>query len=155
MKRATSRDHAASVAVQILDTAPLVMRTLRVQLRSGSTETLSIPQFHALLYVRGHPGTGLSELADHLGATLPTMSELVNRLVGAGMLDRSQNPAERRRIRLTLTGDGEAAVMASIDQARATLTELLTQLPAQDVDRMGESFAILRDLLTPATSRQP
>ncbi len=143
------RHDAEQVAATILYTAPLVLRAVRRELRMGAPEGMSVPQFHALLFVRMNPGTGLSELADFLGATLPTMSELVNRLVAAGMLVREQNPAERRRIRLTLTAEGEAALDDTIARAKLAMAGYLAQLKPVEVERLGLAFGDLNRLLTP------
>ena len=115
----------------------------------GAPEGMSVPQFHALLHVRTNPGTGLSELADSLGATLPTMSELVNRLVAAGMLAREQNPDERRRIRLTLTEAGDAALEDTIARAKAAMADHLSELNPDEIDRLGQAFGDLQRLLAP------
>src|ERR1700690_150754 len=85
------------VASAILETIPPSMRAIREQMRSGRAASLSVAQFRLLLYVRRHPGTSLSPLADHAGTSLPAASQQVERLVKAGFLTPVQDPRERRR----------------------------------------------------------
>jgi DNA-binding MarR family transcriptional regulator len=69
-------------AAEILDMWPLGTRWLRAHIRSQEP-SWSLPQLHALGYVRANPGSSLSELAGYLGIGLPTASTLVSRLVSA------------------------------------------------------------------------
>ena len=64
------------VAIAILETIPPAMRAIREQMRSGRAASLSVAQFRLLLFVRRHPGTSLSPLAEHLGTTLPAASRV-------------------------------------------------------------------------------
>ena len=72
-------------ARQVVETTPLVMRFIRLQVRKSGAFT-SMPQFRALNFLYRHPGASLSSLADHLGVTLPTASVIVDRLVHRGLL---------------------------------------------------------------------
>lgn len=145
------KPQAQQVAAGILETAPVLMRTLRVQLRLASAEGLSVPQFHALLFLRRHPDAGLSEVADYVGATLPTMSELVNRLVAAGFVARTPNPVERRRVCLAVTTQGEALIDSTINAAREGLTDLFVDLDSERLSRLAAALTDLHGLLSPGS----
>src|SRR5438552_2281032 len=89
-------------AAEILEVLPLGSRWLRGQVRSQEP-SWSLPQLHALGFVRRNPGASLSDLAAYLGIGPPTASSLVSRLVNAGYLHRVEDPAERRKVSLSLT----------------------------------------------------
>ncbi len=110
-----------AVASTVLETVPLVMRAIRGQMREG-IGGLSVPQFRVLLYVRRHPGTPLSGIAEHLGTTLPAASELVARLVRQGLLTRETDERERRRVCIELTPRGRAG----LDRAQAATLRWLS-----------------------------
>jgi DNA-binding MarR family transcriptional regulator len=135
------------VASAILETIPPSMRAIREQMRAGRAASLSVPQFRVLLYVRRNPGTSLSALADHLGATLPAASQLVERLVRAGYLTRIQHPQERRRIELRVTEAGAASLAGCDERTRAWLCERLSGLDEAELDRLAATLRELRDLL--------
>jgi len=55
--------------------------------------------------------TPVSELATHMGVTVSTASRLVDRLVGAGLIDRRPSEATRREITITLTAAGQSVAV--------------------------------------------
>src|ERR1035437_7501801 len=115
----TAPAHAEEAPRAVLETVPFVMRAIRARMREGRSEAISVAQFRALLYIRRHPGTGLSAVADHVGTSLPAASELVARLVRQEIVDRETDPASRRRIRLTLSKAG----LADLEAAELRTTE--------------------------------
>jgi len=64
-------------ARQVLETVPLVMRTVRAEMRRRRTADLSVPQFRTLNFLNRQAGASLSQVAEHIGLTLPSMSLLV------------------------------------------------------------------------------
>ena len=138
------------VAIAILETLPPSMRAIREQMRSGRAASLSVAQFRLLLFVRRHPGTSLSPLAEHLGTTLPAASQLVERLVRAGLATREQHPRERRRVELRLTDAGAATLEECDARTRAWLCERLSGLDTAELARLAAVLADLRSVLSPS-----
>ena len=136
------------VSIAILETIPPSMRAIREQMRSGRAANLSVAQFRLLLFVRRHPGTSLSPVAEHLGTTLPAASQLVERLVRAGFVTREQHLAERRRVELRLTEAGGATLAECDARTRAWLCERLSGLAGEELDRLSGALQELRGLLT-------
>ena len=135
------------VAIAILETIPPSMRAIREQMRSGRAASLSMAQFRLLLFVRRHPGTSLSPVAEHLGTTLPAASQLVERLVRAGLVTREQHLAERRKVELRLTEAGGATLAECDVRTRAWLCQRLSGLGAEELDRLSGALKELRDIL--------
>ena len=138
------------VAIAILETIPPSMRAIREQMRSGLAASLSVPQFRLLRFVRRNPGTSLSPVAEHLGTSLPAASQLVERLVRAGLVTREQHPRERRRVELRVTEAGGATLEECDARTRAWLCERLSELGDAELDRLGSTLKELRDLLSGA-----
>ena len=120
----------------VLETVPLVMR-------EGRPEAISVPQFRALVYIRRHPGTDLSAVADQVGTSLPAASELVARLVRQQLVVRETDPASRRRIRLTLSPSGLAGLEAAEQRTTEWLVGVLRGLGEAQLAGLA---AGLRDL---------
>jgi DNA-binding MarR family transcriptional regulator len=144
MKPSPANPGAARPAAEtVLETVPLVMRRVRAHMRESRAEGVSVPQFRALLYVQRNPGTDLSSVADHLGASMPAVSELVSRLVRDGLVIRDLDPASRRRVRLALSDEGSR----QLTEARArTLDWLGLRLAAATPAQLARIEAALRDL---------
>jgi DNA-binding MarR family transcriptional regulator len=136
------------VAIAILETIPPSMRAIREQMRSGRAASLSVAQFRLLLFVRRNPGTSLSPLAEHLGTTLPAASQLVERLVRAGLVTRVQAPEERRRVELRLTEAGGATLAECDARTRAWLCGRLSGLTDAELVRLAGVLGDLRELLS-------
>ena len=136
---------AEACAREVIEVVPLGIRWLRAVIRAQEP-SWSVPQLVTMGFLRDHPGASLSEVAAALGVGLPSASTLVTRLVETGQVDRCDDPAERRRNVLTLTGSGEAALDAAIDAGRRQLADRMRALPAVDLDRMAQSLAVLREL---------
>ena len=137
------------VAIAILETIPPSMRAIREQMRSGRAASLSVAQFRLLLFVRRNAGTSLSPLAEHLGTTLPAASQLVERLVRAGLVTRVQAPEERRRVELRLTDAGGSTVEECDARTRAWLCDRLSGLTDAELVGLAAVLRDLRELLSP------
>lgn len=116
-------------------------------MRAGRAPGMSVPQFRLLLFIRRNPGTSLSPVADHLGTTLPAASQLVQRLVVSGLVARTQDPKERRRIDLKLTEAGAAALDECQASTRAWLSQRLAGLDGADLERIELALRELREIL--------
>ncbi|MGH9182334.1 MAG: MarR family winged helix-turn-helix transcriptional regulator [Acidimicrobiales bacterium] len=130
-------------AQQVLEVLPRAMRWVRQQTRSHRSPSLSVPQLRALLFVRRRPGGSLSELAAQLGVGLPSASALVERLVRGGRLERSRDPAERRRVALTLTPAGSRELERALGATRARLAETLARVPPAELAQLSAAMATL------------
>jgi len=130
---------AEECASLVMEVVPLVMRFLRAEMRRHAGLRLSVPQFRTLVYLHGHAGATLSDVAEHLGITLPAMSRLVDRLVERGLVSREAHPGDRRCVTLTLTAEGQRVLEAARERTRAEVARVLALLaPAeQEVLRQG------------------
>ncbi len=133
-------------ARQVLDTIPLVMRTIRAEFRGQRSSDLSVPQFRALAYIDSNNGASLSSLANHIGLTLPSMSKLVDGLVSRGLVARDEYLEDRRKICLGLTPQGKRELEAVHNHTEAFLAERLSNLTKEELASINHSLQILKDL---------
>jgi DNA-binding MarR family transcriptional regulator len=90
--------------------------------------------------------TRLTELATAEGVSQPTMSALVTRLVGQGLMSRAADPQDARAVLLTLTPAG-AELLARRRSARAErLARAIDELPAAEADRITTALPALAHL---------
>jgi DNA-binding MarR family transcriptional regulator len=133
-------------ARQVLDTIPLVMRTIRAEFRSQRSNDLSVPQFRALAYIESNDGVSLSSLANHIGLTLPSMSKLVDGLVSRRLVDREEYQEDRRRVCLRITSQGKSELKAVHDHTQAYLAEKMAGLTKEELVTVTHALQILKDL---------
>lgn len=68
---------------------------------------LSLGQIKATTFLALHGRRGVGEIAAGIGVSLPTASELVDRLVEIGFAERAPNPADRRQVLVWLTAEAQ------------------------------------------------
>lgn len=122
----------------------MAMRTIRTQLRKHGAQVLSVPQFRALAFVNRNKGASLSDVADHIGLALPSMSTLVDGLVERNYVTRRTHQDDRRRMTLMLTESGEKTLKRAREGTQVYLTEMLSQLSEVERASIIRSMQILR-----------
>jgi len=89
----------------------------------GLSDALALP---VVVLGRRPEGVRQNQLADELGVEGPSLVRLLDRLVGDGLVERHEDPADRRAKLVTLTAEGrrhsERAAKA-LDAYRAALLE--------------------------------
>jgi DNA-binding MarR family transcriptional regulator len=145
MQTKAMRSPVAECAREVLDAVPIVMRAIRSELRKYGAREMSVPQYRALGFVYRNEGASLSELADHVGLTLSTMSTLVDGLAAEGLVNRRENPEDRRRMTLTLTQLGRSRHEAAREAAMVSLEEMLRQLSPSDRATVTRAMQVLRE----------
>jgi DNA-binding MarR family transcriptional regulator len=139
-------------ARQVLEVVPLVMRTVRTEMRRHRAHDLSVPQFRALGFVQRRPGASLSDVAEHIGLTLPAMSKLIDGLVTRKLMTRRGHADDRRRVTLELTARGAALLQTSRESTHAALAERLSQLSESDRAAVVRAMHILLPLFAHETT---
>jgi DNA-binding MarR family transcriptional regulator len=143
------REEMESAAQVVVDTGVLLTRFVRRAVRSHPPSDLSLSALRALSYVVGTPGVCVSDLADYLLVGAPTASKLVDELVGRGLVSRSPDESDRRRVRLR-AAPGAGEVLSTVARpVREEVALLLSELDAADRRRVVDGMGILRGLLRP------
>jgi DNA-binding MarR family transcriptional regulator len=142
-------------AHELMDTAPKIFQSIRVEMRRGRGADLSIPQFRTLGFVQRNPDSSLSDLADHLGLTLPSVSKLVDGLVKQKLINRQEATTDRRRLTLMLTKNGESIVNSAQVSAQANLAKILSCLSNDELTIIHQAMELLHPLFVPQSRQQP
>jgi DNA-binding MarR family transcriptional regulator len=133
----------AHTARELMEVVPLVMRTLRAEMRSSRANDLSVPQFRALGFVHRKPGASLSDVAEHIGLALPSMSKLMDGLVDRKLVRRAEHIGDRRRVNLELTARGCDAWQSARASAQASIAARLAQLDEEEQATIVRAMRIL------------
>lgn len=89
-----------------------------------------------------------SELSAMLMMSRAGMTNRIDRLVAAGYVERTVDPADRRSFRVALTDEGRRVVDETMTEHATTLQRLTDGLPAADLTTLGESLRHLLQTLT-------
>ena len=146
------RDEVQRCAALINQVIPMLMRTIGPEMRKRHEKQLSMPQFHALIYIKQNEGASLSLLSEHLGGTLSSASKLIDGMVERGLVTREDTPDDRRRMLLRITGDGDR-ILETVHQIAIDCTmDLLTPLSNAECAGIADSMGLLISRLFPQIS---
>lgn len=80
----------------------------------------------------------LTELADWMGVSRPTVTEVTNKLAAQGLIERRREEDDRRVVRIRATEDG-TRLIGRLEQARREhMGRILSRLSAQDVEFLAD-----------------
>jgi DNA-binding MarR family transcriptional regulator len=130
-------------AREVMETVPLVMRFIRMEMRSRRAPSLSVPQLRVLTFLSHRPGAPLSSVAEHLGVARSTASATVDRLVRRQLVSRTPHPEERRSVVLKLTPTGAQHLQQARDATSARMAKVLAGLPAADLLQVARGLMLL------------
>lgn len=138
-----------SEAQQLTEVITRLRRALRTSIRTDYPwESMPMAQVELMQCLGERPGGGrIGELAQVLRLAQNTISGLVQQLVVAGYVDRSPDPADRRAVRITLTGAGRAQLDDWIAAHEQRIGAALGSLSAGDRRALADAVGPLGRLV--------
>ena len=106
---------------------------------------LSFSQVNALMRLHFTGQEDISDIGRQMGVTNAAASQLVDRLVQMGLLDRMEDAADRRIKRLTLTPSGHAMAEKLVDTRRMWMEKFTNSLTPQQRDEISKALKVLTD----------
>lgn len=103
-------------------------RSMRDFMHSMKDSGLSMPQLSTLMRLYYHESCGVSEIGSQLGVTNAAASQMIERLVRQGLLERTEHPNDRRAKQLKLTAKGRMLIAKAIESRRRWMEALTTAL---------------------------
>ena len=141
-----------TIAREVLDVVPAIMRTIRAEMRSRRGSNMSVGQFRTLLYLDRNPGVSLSKVADHLGLTSPTVCKMIDGMVSGQLVNRQPSESDRRKVTIALTEEGQSILEAARSGTQARLIEVLASLSPEDKNAVHRGLQLLHKLFAQTTS---
>ena len=151
--RATDGDHQAlRLWLRLLACTNLVEAPLRTQLREQFAG--SLPRFDLMAQLDRHPGgLKMRELSRRLMVTGGNVTGLTDRLVAEGLVERRDDPADRRACTVLLTGDGQRQFRAMAQAHEGWVVDLFGGLGAAQQAQLFELLGQLKTTLPADRSR--
>ena len=104
---------------------------------------LSMPQISILMQLHHKGPCGMSHISESFDITAAAASQLVDKLVQAGYLSRTEDPTDRRAKTLTLSTKGSDLIKQGNEQRYHWLDNLAQTLSAQDQAKINEALILL------------
>jgi DNA-binding MarR family transcriptional regulator len=93
-------------------------------------DVVTPPQLRVLVMIASRGPLNLGAVARGLGVHPSNATRTCDRMVTAGLLDRRDDPADRRNLLLQLTDQGRSLVDGVMDRRRVAIAEVLDRMPA-------------------------
>lgn len=140
----SSRDHqAVRVWLRLLACSTEIEHSIRSQLRTRFATTL--PRFDYLAQLDRHPqGLRMSALSSHLMVTGGNVTGLTDQLVGEGLVERVDDPQDRRVMIVRMTPEGRAWFAKMADEHERWIVEIFSGLGAKDMAQLYQLLGKLR-----------
>ncbi len=104
---------------------------------------LSMPQFSILMRLHYRGGCGISNLSEHMDISAAAASQLVEKLVQAGLLERSEDPHDRRAKQVALSSKGEELIEQGIQERYRWVDGLAETLNPEEKIKITEALEIM------------
>ena len=108
----------------------------------GPAERLERAQRALLTAVSEHEPATLNQVADATGRGAPAVSRAIDALVRAGLIERTADPSNRRRLAMRLTQEG-TKVLERPFQTRGSLVDKLERLAPSELRAVERAIEIL------------
>ena len=104
---------------------------------------MSFTQINVLMRRFYHGRCGVSEIGSQMGVSNAAASQIVNRLVQAGFLDRREDPEDRRAKLLSLSPIGRSMIEQGIAARGQWLEDLAASLDPAEREMITEALTLL------------
>jgi DNA-binding MarR family transcriptional regulator len=126
---------------QWMDT--FVQRSMRDSARYVKASGFSMPQFFLLMHLYRHNQCGISDLSAHMEITNAATSQLVDKLVQADLLLRTEDPNDRRARQVALSSKGKRLIEQGIEERYRWVDGLEAALTEAEKDKVNEALTLM------------
>ncbi|SIN96661.1 MarR family winged helix-turn-helix transcriptional regulator [Halodesulfovibrio marinisediminis] len=109
------------------------------------TTGFSLNYFKALrlLYVCFPNGVPISQVAEHVGITRTSMTQIINNLENQGLIKRVANPRDKRSSLVSLTAEGMEEVTVLVTKSHSALAHFADEA---GIEKIQDAISILEEL---------
>lgn len=107
-----------------------VLVAITARSMAATSEVTDLLHLRALVVLWSRPSLSLGELADAVGIHLTRASRLCDRLVTRGLVDRADDPVNRRQLVLRLTPAGHEVVQHVMHERAEEIRPILARMSA-------------------------
>jgi MarR family transcriptional regulator, organic hydroperoxide resistance regulator len=140
-KNSRSRRVRGELNIAVLKSFRVIYGSVRHQFREVErTCGISGSQLWILHELSTASGIGVSELAAKLAIHQSTCSQLVDKLVRAGLVTKDRQSQDQRRVELAVSARGKRTLARAPGPAEGVLTEAIAELTAKEVNALFHSL---------------
>ncbi len=104
---------------------------------------LSMPQFSILMRLKYQGECGISDISEHMDTSTAAASQLVDKLVQAGLLERTESLLDRRAKQVALSPKGKAFIAQGIKGRYRWVDKLAPKLSIDEQAQITEALNLM------------
>ena len=104
---------------------------------------LSMPQFSILMQLHHTGDCAVGDISERFYITNAAASQLVDKLVQSGLIQREEDPYDRRAKLLNLTEKGRELIQQGIEERYRWVHDLAEKLTAEERAKIAEALDIM------------
>ena len=112
-----------------------------------SSNLLKLSRIKALYAFRGQDSSTMTELADNIGAKLPSMTMMIDNLAEEGLVERARDEQDRRKVIVRLTDKGHRIREEFLEQRKQIAQQLFAKLSKEDEQELMRLLERVCDIL--------
>jgi DNA-binding MarR family transcriptional regulator len=120
-------------------------RSMRGWSHHAKASGLSMPQFSILMQMYYRGTCGLSEISERFEITSAAASQHVDNLVQAGLIERTEDPHDRRAKNIRLSAKGKSMIEKGIGERYRWIDQLAEGLSEKERERTAEALVVLTE----------
>ena len=148
----TTGDALDSVIEDLFSIMPLLARLIQRKLLrttlSRIDENFSPAHFEITRMLQEAGTQHISEIGDELHIPRPQMTYLIDKLVSLNMVERSEDPSDRRMINISLTDKGQVIMQERIELIRDAFRTTISDLNNEELVELSASLRKLREIFS-------
>jgi MarR family transcriptional regulator, organic hydroperoxide resistance regulator len=140
------------VAIDLLSMPPLIFRRIRSKLNRNTVNeyNVNITTLHIeiMMLLEEERVLHLAEIGEKLYIAKAHMTQLVNKLVELGLVERTLASSDRRIINISLTDQGRSILNEHKNSIMSSILESISRLTPQELQDLSISLNKLKDILS-------
>ena len=137
-------NEADPVAAQLIKWTEIFMRrSMHSFGRFAKENNISMSQMNTLFHLYHKGDHAVSEVGEHMGITSAAASQILERMVQQGLVERTEDPSDRRVKRIAITEKGRALLDEGIRIRSSWINDLEHSLTDDEKEKIITGLKIL------------
>ncbi len=107
---------------------------------------LSMPQFSILMQLHYQGECGMSDVSERMDISAAAASQLVEKLVHSELIERAEDPNDRRAKHIKLSSKGKEMIVKGIEERYRWVEEMVDGIRTEDRQKVGDALTVLTEV---------
>ena len=121
-------------------------RSMRERSHFARATGLSMPQFGILMQLHHHQNCGITDISERFDITAPAASQLVDKLFQNGLIERTEDPNDRRAKQIALSKKGRDLIENGSRQRYRWVDQLVKGVNPEEREKIFAALSILNEI---------